>query len=81
MLDYSFTLQSVMEVQKAVGALTTKVDRLIDDVDKQSNSVDDIRHKISFVRGAVWVIGIAGALIGTVLTLVFTGKISISVGS
>lgn len=68
MLDYSFTLQAIMEVQKSVAQLTTKTDRLISDVDAHGSKIDTIRNQISFVKGAMWVIGglvvIGMALIG-----------------
>jgi hypothetical protein len=67
MLDYSFTLQAVMELQKTVAGLATKTDRLIDDVDKQGTKIDDVRHQITFVRGAVWVFAGLFALAGIVL--------------
>ena len=40
-----------------IGKLTTKVDRLIDDVKSQGDKIDTVRNQISFVRGALWVIG------------------------
>jgi hypothetical protein len=71
MLDYSFTLQAIMEVQKALGDLTAKTERLISDVSGHGTKIDDIRHQISFVKGALWVVGglvvIAGTAIGLYL--------------
>jgi hypothetical protein len=57
MLDHSFTLQTIMDVQKAIGELTAKTDRLISDVASHGTKVDGIGHQISFVKGALWVIG------------------------
>jgi len=57
MMDHSFTLQAVMELTGSVAALSAKVDRLITDVAKLSEKIDTVRSQISFVRGAVWVIG------------------------
>ena len=57
MLDHSFTLQAVMDLKGTVASLGTKVDRLIDDVTKQNDKLDTVRHQISFVKGAMWVIG------------------------
>jgi hypothetical protein len=57
MLDHSFTLQAVMELQRTVAQLAIKTDRLIADVDKQGDRIDGVRHQISFVKGALWVIG------------------------
>lgn len=71
MLDHSFTLQAIMEVQKAIGDLTAKTERLISDVMAHGTKIDGIQHQISFVKGALWVIGalvvIAGTLIGLYL--------------
>lgn len=57
MVDHSFTLQAIMEVQRSVAELTAKTDRLIADVDSHGTKIDTIRNQISFVRGAMWVIG------------------------
>lgn len=57
MADYSFTLQAVMDLKGTVSSLATKVDRLIADVGEQGNKIDTVRHQISFVKGAMWVIG------------------------
>jgi hypothetical protein len=57
MVDHSFTLQAVMELQKSVAELATKTDRLIKDVEGQGTKIDAVRHQISFVKGAVSVIG------------------------
>jgi hypothetical protein len=52
-----FTLRTVLELKGSISSLETKVDRLIQDVSKQSEKVDDIRSKISFVRGVIWTMG------------------------
>jgi hypothetical protein len=57
MLDHSFTLQAIMELQKSVSELATKTERLIKDVEGQGSKVEDVRHQISFVKGALWVVG------------------------
>lgn len=46
MTDYSFTLQAVMELQKAVGALTEAVNTLKVQTDKQATKLDSISHRI-----------------------------------
>jgi hypothetical protein len=38
-------------------ALTAKVDRRIGDVEKHGTKIDDVRHQISFAKGALWVLG------------------------
>jgi hypothetical protein len=49
-----------------VGRLTASVDRLIDDVKGHGTKLDDISHKISFLKGAIWV---AGIVIAAAITL------------
>jgi hypothetical protein len=77
MLDHGFTLQTVMELQKSVGALGAKTDRLIMDVQDHGNTLKDVNGKMSFVRGAMRVVGslvaiaiaIGGLLLGAVSLL------------
>ena len=40
-----------------IGKLTTQVQRLITDTSKHGDKIDEVRHQISFVKGALWVIG------------------------
>lgn len=58
MIDHSFTLQAVMELQKSVAELAAKTDRLIKDVGEQGTKISGIQSTIGFVRGAAWVIGL-----------------------
>lgn len=69
MLDHSFTLQAVLDLKTSVATLTTKVDRLIKDVSKQGDKIDAVQHHISFVRGAMWVIG----TLVTIITIGLSG--------
>jgi len=66
MLDHSFTLQAIMDLTKSVGELTARTDRLIGDVKSQSEKLDEVRHKITFVKGAIWVIGGLLVLFGSI---------------
>jgi hypothetical protein len=52
-----YDVSDIRFVMRELGVLSTKVDRLIDDVGKQGEKIDTVRNQISFVRGAVWVIG------------------------
>jgi hypothetical protein len=45
-------------VMVEVGKLTASVERLIDDVKGHGTKLDDISHKISFLKGAIWVAGV-----------------------
>ena len=57
MLDHSFTLQAIMDLKGTVASYGTKIDRLIEDVGKNGDKLDTVRNQISFVKGAMWVIG------------------------
>jgi hypothetical protein len=52
-----------------LGKVSVKVDRLIHDVDKQGTKIDAVQHQISFVKGALWVVGGLIAIAATVITL------------
>jgi hypothetical protein len=45
-----------MELQKSVGELSSKVDRLIDDAKSQGDKLDKVRTKLAYVSGAAAVI-------------------------
>jgi hypothetical protein len=79
MLDHSFTLQAVMDLKARFGAIEAKTDRLIVDVASQSGKIDEVRHQVSFVKGAIWVGGIAIVAISTILSLWLSGKLSITI--
>jgi hypothetical protein len=53
MLDYSFGLQAIMEMQKSVGELNANVNRLIADVKSHGDKLEDIRHQSSFMKGGL----------------------------
>ena len=79
MLDHSFTLQAIMGLERSVADLAAKTDRLIKDVASQNTKLNEVYDKITFVRGALWVIGaLMISLIG-IVTWYFTGKISITI--
>ena len=63
---HDFTLQAIMELQKTVGQLGTKVERLIDDVKEQRQVLDEVRIKIAWAMGAAAVVGV---LFGVVVAL------------
>jgi hypothetical protein len=60
-----------------IGELSSKVDRLIDDVAEQGTKIDSVNHQISFVKGALWVIGFVIICIGAVIVWYVSGKMSI----
>lgn len=66
--DYSaHVLQAVMEMQRSLGALDAKVERLIGDVATQGERLDGLRLKMALFAGGGAVIG---ALIGTLIAVV-----------
>lgn len=58
--------------------LSILVDRLIKDVGKLEEKVDGVRHQVTFVKGALWVIGGVMAVVAVFTTWYFSGKISIT---
>lgn len=75
---HDFTLQAVVEVQRSVGDLCAKVDRLITDVGKHGEKISDLRETLSFLRGVVWVFGILGLLVAPVATWLLNRNFSVS---
>lgn len=64
--QHSFILQAVMESQKAIGVLTAKVDRLIEDVGQQSDDIHDLKAQATFLKG--WLAG-AVVIIGVIVAV------------
>lgn len=54
---HDFTLQAVIEMQRTLGELIAKVDRLISDVDSQSKKVDKVRMQLMWVAGVAATLG------------------------
>ncbi len=54
---HDFTLQIVMEMQRTLGEMFGKLDRVVADVKSHGEKLDIIRSQISFVKGALWVLG------------------------
>jgi hypothetical protein len=49
-----------------VSKLTTQVERLIADVKEQGGKLDEVQHQISRVKGAVWLLGSLGLIVGLI---------------
>ena len=69
--DYSqrghdFTLQCVVELQKSVGAMGAKIDRLVTDVGDHGKEISGISKKINLFLGGAAVLG---AVAGVILTI------------
>lgn len=59
---HDFTLQAVIEMQRSVGELTAKVDRLISDVKSQGDKIDGVRMRLAWVAGGAAAVGFLLAL-------------------
>jgi hypothetical protein len=73
-----YPMTDIRFVLVRIGELSAKVDRLIDDVSKQSTKVDDVRSKITFVRGAIWVLGALLTLATGIFVAYLSGKFKIT---
>ena len=74
-----YPMTDVRFVILRIGELSVKVDRLIEDVAKQGEKVSDVRDKITFVRGAIWVLGSLLGVVVLALGWYVTGHIKISI--
>ncbi|MCH8166924.1 MAG: hypothetical protein IIC03_03220 [Proteobacteria bacterium] len=73
-----YATSDIRFVMLTIGELTTKVDSLISSVDNHGEKIDDLRHKVSFVKGAMWVIGGVLAILSIAAIWYFSGKLSIT---
>ncbi len=73
-----YAMSDIRFVMLEIGKLTTKVDRLISDVGSHGEKIDAVRHQVSFVRGALYVIGAIIAVIGVGIAWYFSGKLNIT---
>jgi hypothetical protein len=53
---HDFTLQAIIEMQRSLGDLSAKVDRLITDVKGQGEKIDGVRIKFAWFTGAAAVL-------------------------
>lgn len=74
---HDFTLQAVVEMQRSIGELGAKVDRLVADVDSQGLKIDGLKQWQSKLFGAAAVIAATVAIVWTVLNIVPWSRISI----
>jgi hypothetical protein len=62
-LDYSFTLQAIMEMQKTLGQLSQAVTTLTEESKKNSEKIGTISHQVYAAKVVVIVVGaILGAI-------------------
>ncbi len=69
--EHSFILQSVMEMQKALGQLTQAVTTLTEESKKSSTRLSEVSHKIYAAEVTIKVVGGLLSLIGGVGLLLF----------
>jgi hypothetical protein len=50
----------------------------VKDVEGQGTKIDGVRHQVTFVKGALWVIGFLILAFGAVATWYIAGKLTIS---
>lgn len=58
-----YALSDIRIVMRDLGKLSAQVERLINDVASHGGKIDDVRHQITFVRGAMYVVGALLALL------------------
>jgi|GEM_PF-3158633 hypothetical protein len=63
--DHSFTLQTVMEMQKTLGQLTQTVTTLTEESKKCGDIIDKISHKVYAAEKVVVVVGIILGTLGS----------------
>jgi hypothetical protein len=61
-------------VMVEVGKLTANVDRLIDDIKTQGRGLDEIKHKVSFIKGVMWATIIAVPVLVAVVGFFLSAK-------
>ena len=59
---HDFTFQAVIEMQRSIGELSAKTDRLVSDVKSQGEKIDGVRIRLAWVAGAAAVVGFLIAL-------------------
>ena len=57
MPGHDFTSQAVIEMQRSIGELVAKTDRLITDVKSQGEKIDGVRITLAWVAGGADVVG------------------------
>jgi hypothetical protein len=54
--DQSFMLQAILQVQRELGSVSAKLDRVIADTSEHRRQLDEMQHTLSFVRGGFYVL-------------------------
>jgi hypothetical protein len=61
-----------------LGKLTSQVERLIGDVKGHGEKIGEVKDAITFVKGAIWVVGGGAVIVSTIIGLILSGKISVT---
>jgi len=72
-------LSDIRLVIQEVAKLSALVERLISDVKEQGQKIDELRHQVTFVKGALWVVGGVLAVLSVAAVWYFTGKLSVTI--
>ena len=56
--DHSFTLQSIMEMQKSLGSLESSINTMASNMDKLTDSVSDLKKKVGNVEKVMYAAGV-----------------------
>jgi hypothetical protein len=64
---HDFTLQAVMEMQRTLGELCGKVDRMAEDLKSQGNKIDAVRLTLARVGGGIAVLVVLISLVGAAI--------------
>ena len=67
--DQSFVLQAILQVQRELGAVGAKLDRVIADTSEHGRKLDEVQRSLSVVRGGFYALVSVGilALLGWLL--------------
>ncbi|WP_158935077.1 hypothetical protein [Burkholderia sp. S171] len=63
-----YATSDIRFVMLEIGKLTASVDRLISDVKSHGEKIDQVRHQVTFVKGALYALAPIVALISYLLT-------------
>jgi hypothetical protein len=66
MVDHSFTLQAIMELQKSNGQLTEAINSLRTAIAKQDGKIDKLDDNLSTIKQKVYAAGIVLAIFVTI---------------
>jgi hypothetical protein len=79
--DYSFTLQTVMELQKSTGQLISKVDRLCDDVQGFGTRLGTVEKAVDRVKTGIYVASAILTIVGFVFWWAIGDRVTTAVKS